>query len=928
MQLNLDSAIFVGFLVLTLVLGLASSRGITTIKEYAVGDRNFSTATIAATIVATWITGEVFFTTVSETYTNGMYFILAATGDVVGLLVIGIFLAPRMSEFLGKLSIAEAMGDLFGKRIRIITALAGCIGTIGIIAVQLKVSGLLFEYCFNLPSAYGVIIGGVIITLYSALGGIKSVTLTDVIQFFTFGTIIPSIAFFILGTLDNGSAIMNTLSNNPLFDYRQVFDFSLPKSQYFLFLFLFFASVLGVNPAIFQRISMSKNTEQVSKSFIIAAISYTLIIVAVIWIGILLLSVKPDIAPQNLVKHILFDYSFTGLKGLTLVGIMAMVMSTADSYINTTSILFVHDFCKPLGIKIMNEELKSSRIVSFTVGVLSLCLSLSSENLLNLIIATNVLYLPLVIAPFLLATLGFRSSAKSVLISMGAGFCCLIAGIILAIDILQSAVLGMLANSIFLIGSHYILKQPGGWVGIKNIESLKQIRQQRKIRQQKFISSILNLNLKTLFQKNSPNTEASYVYFGLFCIISLYSNMYTIPKEVKIYYVTLINFISPSVLFSATSLLSYPLWPSTWKEKTLISIVWNFVAFYVLICIGFLFVIISKFAPLQVMILILNLILIAITVRWQWALIMMLTGFFIITQFLKFYLEYNALQENALSLQLKVIYLLLLLSSILIAFLKPKQEYQELTEEKVDHLRGRIGNQEKEMQAAWSLRGEFIRNISHEYHAPMVGISSLADVLFEAYDKMNDSERKAAIKNILESSVKLEVFDSNISSLSKLAKANYQLNLESIDLSYLVYERVETCRKLYEGDKEAREFIFDIDDNIEIKGDKYYLTQLLDNLIINAITYCKKGKIIIALKKNSTEIEFAISDEGIGIPKEELYGIFAEFTVSSKTKTLAGGRGIGLTLAKRVVEVHGGSIKAESDGIKGARVSFILPLTS
>ena len=58
---NIDTIIFVGFLIINIVLGLTSSRGIKTIREYAVGNRNFSTATIAATIVATWITGEVFF---------------------------------------------------------------------------------------------------------------------------------------------------------------------------------------------------------------------------------------------------------------------------------------------------------------------------------------------------------------------------------------------------------------------------------------------------------------------------------------------------------------------------------------------------------------------------------------------------------------------------------------------------------------------------------------------------------------------------------------------------------------------------------------------------------------------------------------------------------------------------------------------------
>jgi signal transduction histidine kinase len=79
------------------------------------------------------------------------------------------------------------------------------------------------------------------------------------------------------------------------------------------------------------------------------------------------------------------------------------------------------------------------------------------------------------------------------------------------------------------------------------------------------------------------------------------------------------------------------------------------------------------------------------------------------------------------------------------------------------------------------------------------------------------------------------------------------------------------------------------------------------------------------LKQTEDTVNFAIVDEGIGVLPEELSFIFDEFTVSSKTRTPAGGRGIGLALAKRVIEVHAGTIKAESDGTNGAKLTFTLP---
>jgi len=98
MTFELDSLIIIGFLIANLLLGLSSSRGIRNIREYAVGDRNFSTATIVATIVATWVSGEFFYSIIAESYSKGLYFIwVSVIGSPLCLLLIGLFFAPRMA---------------------------------------------------------------------------------------------------------------------------------------------------------------------------------------------------------------------------------------------------------------------------------------------------------------------------------------------------------------------------------------------------------------------------------------------------------------------------------------------------------------------------------------------------------------------------------------------------------------------------------------------------------------------------------------------------------------------------------------------------------------------------------------------------------------------------------------------------------------
>jgi len=144
-------------------------------------------------------------------------------------------------------------------------------------------------------------------------------------------------------------------------------------------------------------------------------------------------------------------------------------------------------------------------------------------------------------------------------------------------------------------------------------------------------------------------------------------------------------------------------------------------------------------------------------------------------------------------------------------------------------------------------------------------------------------------------------------------------------LTNLLKERFYLCKKVYLGEKNLS-FVENIEKDIIAKCDPHYIAATFDNLIINAIQYSKSGTITISLKKHKNSIEFIIQDEGIGIPKNELYDIFTAFVVSSKTANPSGGRGIGLTVAQKSIEAHGGSIHAESDGEHGAKFTFTLPV--
>ena len=263
----------------------------------------------------------------------------------------------------------------------------------------------------------------------------------------------------------------------------------------------------------------------------------------------------------------------------------------------------------------------------------------------------------------------------------------------------------------------------------------------------------------------------------------------------------------------------------------------------------------------------------------------------------------------------------------MLMFLKPKQQHQELTEDSNLFLSSKVEDQKHELSRLHELKNEFLRNLEHEAHTPITGITSMGQVLWENYDKFSEKQRRKATQEIAKSSERLNSLVNNLIDLSKLENLNYKLNKTKVNLTDLVYERVEICQKLYieEKDKENLNFDLKIEDKLTALCDEYYTARTIDNIVINAIQYCKKGTIAITLKsaKNHT-VEFIVGDEGIGIPKEELLDIFDPFTVSSKTKTPAGGRGIGLTLCKKVITAHGGTITASNKN-KGSLFRVILP---
>ena len=932
MSVDIDIAIVIVFLVATLVIGLGYGNKVRTIEQYALGDRNFSTGALIATIVASWIGGGTFFTSLSRTYSDGITFILPVYGMVLSFLIMAYVFIPKMSNFLGKLSIAEALGDLYGNKVRVIVAIAGTVGAAGAIAVQFKVFGNILSYFLYFSPLEGVLLSALIVTIYSAFGGIRAVTFTDLLQTVTFGVAVPIVSIMIWNhAYYEDISIMETLSNKK-FDIARIFEISNVELLSMLSLFLYF-SVPGMQPDIFQRVSMGRNTKQAQKAFIGSAFLITLILFSVQWVPFLIFSIDPNLEAKNLLGYIVDNYSYTGFKGVLIVGIIALAMSTADSILNSSAVLFGHDICRPLNLK-PKTELFISKVFSIVIGIIGVILALYTKNILQIILDTSSFYMPIVTVPMMLTILGFRTSTRVILAGMAASFATVVIWKFLGIDI-DPIFFAMGINCAFLLGGHYLLNESGGWIAVPNLSH----PQRNKISYLNKLRSNLNFNFINYCRRNSPVNGMSYVGLGVYFIIFTVTTMYNTQTCLLQEGCGWILYIYQAMMVCGVILAVYPIWPGSYQNSRLLvaQIFWPISIFAILILCNCFFMLISNSSSLQFAIFTVNLLVVATLLGWRMAIFSILVGCFLLVSMYSYFdvsLYFDIKSESPAFIS---IYLLMIVGSTILLFLKPKQEQQELTEakvgtleieisdlsEKVTHYTERVAYQSKEIERLGATAQRILNNVNHELRLPVGNVMNFAEMLNDGLGKFNEEQLKRLSDEVYKNSNRLSSMILNMLDLATLEAKKIELQKKIVNFSELVHDRVQSCRKIYLVDKKI-DIEMHIEENILINIDPNYIRQTVDNLVINAINFSTEGVIRISVLRKGKRVEFVISDNGIGIPKEDLYDIFTPFKMGSNAESKAEGRGVGLALCKAAIEAHGGSISAASRGRMGARFRFVL----
>ena len=221
----------------------------------------------------------------------------------------------------------------------------------------------------------------------------------------------------------------------------------------------------------------------------------------------------------------------------------------------------------------------------------------------------------------------------------------------------------------------------------------------------------------------------------------------------------------------------------------------------------------------------------------------------------------------------------------------------------------------------------FVSNVSHELHTPLTSVKSYLEALDEG--ALTEPVAPDFIKVSLDETNRMMRMVTDLLHLSRIDNATSHLDVELINFTAFITFILNRFDKMKSQDEEKKyELVRDYPITsvwIEIDTDK--MTQVIDNILNNAIKYSPDGgKITVSMKTTDDQMILSISDQGLGIPKEDLPKIFDRFYRVDKARSRAqGGTGLGLAIAKEIIKQHKGFIWAKSEYGKGSTFTIVLP---
>jgi signal transduction histidine kinase len=241
--------------------------------------------------------------------------------------------------------------------------------------------------------------------------------------------------------------------------------------------------------------------------------------------------------------------------------------------------------------------------------------------------------------------------------------------------------------------------------------------------------------------------------------------------------------------------------------------------------------------------------------------------------------------------------------------------------EELERQRGELQSQNELLREAERKKSELVRIVSHELRTPLASILGFTSVLLNREPEPEEQRRYLEI--IDREGRRLSDLLNDFLDAERLEEGHLLLEPELIDVSRVVAEQV----RLFEGQSEKHKLDMEIPPTpLTVRGDPHRLAQVVGNLLSNAIKYSPEGGTVhVVAEQDNGMVRVSVRDEGLGIPEDQQERVFLKFFRGDAPASGIPGTGLGLTIARSVVEAHGGSMNFESGSGEGSVFWLELP---
>lgn len=455
----IDMLLICAYLLLCLYIGCRKAGNIRNIKDYAIGVGNISTPILVATIYATHLGAGATIGIMEKIYHIGLSFALIELLFSPIRWIITLVIYRNIEQFKNCLTPSDIMARLYNSPGRIVMNVGVLINSIAIVAAQIVALGYLMHYFLEIPIFICVLVGAGTVIIYSMMGGIRAVVVTDVLQFALFYVILPISCVLFIKQIGGWGTVYNLIPE----EKWQIW-YTDREQMWMLWDDLLYVLLPFSTAPFLQRFLMSMDRKQITNALSIAALLDMTIVLTICTFGFVMIAATNGIAaPQDIIWHVVDSAVFDVLKGVFIIGIIAVIMSTADSYLNNVGVLVARDIIKKGWPKISDKkEVFWARAFTVLAGAAAIVLVVSTPGILALVWISFSFYFPVILIPLSAGFLKFRTNTTSFVTSVVLAIFATFLGAKIQDSFgVIATVFGIIGSMTGLFGMHYLQKAIG-----------------------------------------------------------------------------------------------------------------------------------------------------------------------------------------------------------------------------------------------------------------------------------------------------------------------------------------------------------------------------------------------------------------------------------------------------------------------------------